>query len=186
MKISLRKANALQTTIQEAINEPFVGNVMISKYDNVDTVYNTASKVLEDTIEKKFCLIDVLYSIRKKVGEASASCGVAELLTNLANNEKTAAFAKQLAATPYPTIVKEQISKILTDLAEQKDSYGRIKDALNMSLLSKETIDSYKSTVNVLRRQKQTISDKLLNLNVSTEIELDENEITVLKKYDIL
>jgi hypothetical protein len=76
----------------------------------------------------------------------------------------------------------------LKDLEEQGKtaaSYAR-KDAVTVGLLSKETVATYKSTINTLRKQKQAISDKLLHLNVSTEIELGASETDVLNKYEIL
>ena len=187
MKLSLRKANALQLLIQEQINEPFIGTVTITKYDNIDSTFDAAESVLTETIGKKFSLIEVLYSLRKKVGAASASAGIADLLTDLASNAKQTAFFKQLASTTQFALPKTQIVAIFKDLAEQAQtaSYAR-KDAVTVSLLNKETVDAYKSALTKLRKEKQVISDKLLHLNVSTEIELDETEQDVLNKYEIL
>jgi hypothetical protein len=186
MKVSLRKANALQLLINEQINEGFVGTTTISKYDVVSDALQIADEKLAQTIAKKFSLIEVLYSLRTKVGEASASAGIAKLLTELALNEKTSAFLKQLASTTAFALDAKTISAIIADAVAQKDSYGRSKDAVTVSLLTKETVEKYKSDINKLRKAKQSISDKLLHLNVSTEIELDEKEVSVLKKYEIL
>lgn len=186
MKISLRKANALQGLINEQIAEKFDGTVTISKYDTVETAIETGTLNLTATIEKKFDLISTLFSLRKKVGEASAIAGIAALLTDLAENEKQSAFFKQLASTTAFALPTAQVKQILADLANQKDAYGRTKDAVTMNLLTKTEVESYKASVSTLRKQKQVLSDKLLHLNVSTEIELDEKEVSVLKKYDIL
>jgi hypothetical protein len=188
MKLSLRKANALQLLIQEQINEPFAGTVTLSKYDETGQTFEAAAKVLDETITRKFELIEVLYSIRKKVGKASSEHGVAALLTDLAETEKLILFHKQLASTTQFAIPVPQIKVILKDLEEQAktaNSYAR-KDAVTVGLLSKETVATYKNTINTLRKQKQAISDKLLHLNVSTEIELGAKETDVLNKYEIL
>lgn len=186
MKISLRKANALQGLINEQIAEKFDGTVTISKYDTVETVIENGTVNLTATINKKFDLIGILFSIRKKVGTASSTAGISGLLTDLAENEKRSAFLKQLASTSAFALPVAQVKQILADITTQKDAYGRAKDAVTMNLLSKEEVDSYKAFVSTLRKQKQVLSDKLLHLNVSTEIELDEKEVSVLKKYDIL
>lgn len=188
MKLSLRKANALQLVIQEQINEQFTGTVTLSKYDDINKTFDAAAEVLNETIGKKFALIEVLYSIRKKVGRASAEHGIADLLTGLAETEKLILFHKQLAATTQFALPLPQIKAIFKDLEEQNKtatSYAR-KDALTTGLLTKEAVATYKTTINTLRKQKQTLSDKLLHLNVSTEIELGASEVDVLKKYDIL
>lgn len=186
MKVSLRKANALQGLINEQIAEKFDATVTISKYDNVDSAIQTGKDNLSGTIDKKFDLITTLFRIRTKVGQASSQAGIADLLTELALNDKLTAFNKQLASTTMFSLPNEQVRSILADVVSQKDAYGRSKDAVTMNLLSKEVVEAYKGNVSTLRKQKQTISDKLLHLNVSTEIELDEKEVDVLKKYDIL
>ncbi len=186
MKISLRKANALQGLINEQIAEKFDGAVTISKYDNVETAIENGTAALSATIEKKFNLIETLFSIRKKVGQASAESGVASLLTDLAENEKTVSFLKQLASTTVFALPVKQVETILADVVSQKDAYGRSKDAVTMNLLTKDQVEGFKSELSTLRKYKQAFSDKLLHLNVSTEIELDEKETNVLKKYDIL
>ena len=189
MKLSLRKANALQLLINEQINEPFVGTVTISKYDDVEETLNAAEKVLSDTISRKFDLIEVLYTIRKKVGKASADSGIAELLAELAETEKLSAFYKQLAATTQFAVPASHIKTVLKDLEAQSgtaSSYSRPQNAVAVGLLTKEEVMTYKTTINLLRKMKQVISDKLLHLNVSTEIELGTKETDVLNKYEIL
>ena len=186
MKISLRKANALQGIINEQIAEKFEGTVTISKYDDVETAIDSGTVALSATIEKKFSLIETLFSIRKKVGQASAEVGISDLLTDLAENEKTVSFLKQLASTTVFALPVKQVETILADVVSQKDAYGRSKDAVTMNLLTKTQVEEFKADVSTYRKAKQALSDKLLHLNVSTEIELDETETDVLKKYDIL
>jgi hypothetical protein len=186
MKVSLRKANAIQGLINEQIAEKFDATLTISKYDNVADVIEAGTSNLISTISKKFNLIEVLFSLRKKVGQASADVGISDRLTDLAENEKLTAFYKQLASTTAFALPVTQVKQILKDVSEQKDAYGRTKDAVTMNLLTKDSVDIYKSSVSTLRKQKQALSDQLLHLNVSTEIELDEKEVDVLKKYDII
>jgi hypothetical protein len=186
MKISLRKANALQMLIAEKLGVRVVDTVTITKYDNVTDALVAAQKELEEAVVSKFELMDVLYAIREKVAVAGMNVGIAKLLTDLARNEKEAAFLKQLEAASPLKFTNEQIVSILADLVNQKDAYGRTKDAVTVGLLEPKVIDTYKSKITTLRKEKTAISDKLLHLNVSTEIELDEKEVTVLNKYDIL
>jgi hypothetical protein len=188
MKISLRKANALQLVIQEQINEQFIGTVAVGKYDEAEPTIVAAKDKLTELVDKKFNLIDVLYSIREKVGDASAKAGIATELTQLALVERKQAFFKQLAGTKVFTPKLDVVEKALTELREQSkgEKAYYAKDAIEVSLLDKETVEQYNKNVNTARKLKQTISDKLLHLNVSTEIELDENEVSLLNKYEIL
>ena len=186
MKISLRKANAVQLLINEKLSEPVSGNVTITKYDVVEPTIDEATKKLVTDIETKRQLIYVLYSLRKKVANVSMTVGIADLLTALARNEKEASFAKQLQAFPVNKFDKDKITAILADIVTQKDAYGRSKDAVTVGLFDEPSHEALKDIVTDLRKEKTQISDKLLHLNVSTEIELDEKEYNVLKEYDIL
>lgn len=189
MKVSLRKANALQLVIQEQIGEKFVGDAVIGKFDNAASVIEEASNKLTATVDKKFDLIDVYFSIRQKVGAAGAKAGINDLLTDLAKIERQVAFLKQLASTSSFMPKLEVVEKALTELreakSEQRNYYGA-KESVSVSLLSKEAVEGYAKNINTARKEKNKISDKLLHLNVSTEIELDEKEVSVLNKYDIL
>ncbi len=186
MKVSLRKANAVQLLINEKLAVATVAVATISKYDKVAEALVEAQTKLYGGIAEKFDLIGLLFSIREKVAHAGMTAGIAKLLTALARNEKETAFVKQLEISSPLKFTPSQISEIIADLATQKDSYGRTKDAVTVGLLPQSAIDDYKTTIGTLRKEKTTISDKLLHLNVSTEIELDEKEVAVLKKYDIL
>ena len=186
MNISLRKANAVQLLINEKLSEAVVGTVTITKYDEVESSVKTAEIKLVNDIQTKRSLLAVLYSIRKKVAKSSMEVGIADLLTDLAAIEKEAAFAKQLQGMPVNKFDNEQIKNILADIVTQKDSYGRSKDAVTVGLFSEPANLALKDEINTLRKKKTDISDKLLHLNVSTEIQLDEKESSVLKEYEIL
>lgn len=186
MKVSLRKANALQQLVQSELNDSISAVATIGRFDNPEAVVNEAALKLIAAVDKKILLTDVLYSIRKKVSAAGATSGVSDLLADLAANEKRSQFIRELAKVTQFAQDKETVLAALEQLKTEKDAYGRYNNSFNVGLLTKETVDKYKSTVNTLRREKQTISDKLLHLNVATEIELDESEVAVLTKYEIL
>jgi len=187
MKISLRKANALQSLIQEGLGENVTPLVTINKFENPSAVVASAAKEFLLGVSKKFALVDVLFSIRKKVGHANAEVGIDALLTDLALLEKQSYILKGLASTTTFAAPIEQVQAALDELKTQKQDgiYGR-RESINVSIVSRGLVDQYKSSVNTLRKQKQELSDKLLHLNVSTEIELSEEEEAVLKQYEIL
>jgi hypothetical protein len=188
MKISLRKANAIQLLINEQINEPFSGSTKVSKFDSApQEVLSKAGQELVHKMGVKFNLIAALFSIRKKVASKSAEVGVAALLTDLAENEKKTAYFKQLASsTPAPKF--EVVIAALEDIKKEQtvNSYRPRVDSVEVSLVDQKSIDDFKKSIVELRKEKQKISDKLLHLNVSSEIELDEAEVAVLTNYDIL
>jgi hypothetical protein len=187
MKLSLRKANAIQLLINEQINEPFTDSAEVGKFDDPADIIPAATDKLSETVGKKFDLIDVYYVIREKVRSKSHEAGIGTLLTALARNQREAAALKQLNATKNFAPKPEVLAKALEDIRKPENSnvYSR-KDAVIVGLFSKETIEGFAKSLKLLQKEKQKISDKLLHLNVSSEIELDEKEVTVLNKYELL
>jgi hypothetical protein len=190
MKLSLRKASALQLVINEAINEPFVGEAVVTKYDDPATVLAEAAETLTATITKKFDLIGVLYSVRDKVATAGAAAGVAQVLTDLAELNKRESFFKQLAKTtnfaPPLALVTAKLEEIKADKTPNTTYPYTKVDSVKVPLLTKETIETYSKALVDLRRQKTKLTDKLLHLNVTTEITLGDAESELLTKYDIV
>jgi hypothetical protein len=183
MKISLRKANALQLLINEQINSPFV--VTVGKFDNPVEVVDQAADILLETVGQKFDLITVLYAIRGKVAAAGQVAGVADLLTTQALLSKREAFLRQLASTTSFAVTKESLDSQLADI-KAADATGYRAKTFTVGLLKKETVEAFKKNIVTIRRQKQKVSDQLLNLNVKTEIELSDEEVSFLNKYEIL
>lgn len=190
MKITLRKANALQLVVQEQLNEKIEGELVVGKFDNAEELITEATEKLTANIEKKFDLLETLFSIRKKIAVTNAESGINALLTDLAGNERHVAFLKQLTSTkvftPKPEVLEKALEDLRKDAPATATSYYREKTSISVSLLDKETVESYSKSLTTLRKEKQTISDKLLHLNLASNIELDEKEVTVLTKYDIL
>jgi hypothetical protein len=198
MKISLRKANAVQGLINEQINQKFGNGVSINKYADAAKVIEEATADVLETIQKKFSLIGVLYTIREKVADAGHKAGVAALLSELAGLSKEEEFSKQIAATPSFLPPLKSVLSSIEDLKKEPApsgnySYSRegvlcatVKDNVEVPLLTKEFVETHRKSAVDIRKEKQKLSDMLLHLNVSTEIELSPFEETVLTKYDII
>jgi hypothetical protein len=190
MKISLRKANAVQGLINEQINQKFGNGVSINKYADAAKVIEEATADVLETIQKKFSLISVLYTIREKVADAGHKAGVAALLSELAGLSKEEEFSKQIAATPSFLPPLKSVLSAIEDLKKEPApsgnySYSR-KDNVEVPILTKEFVETHRKSAVDIRKEKQKLSDMLLHLNVSTEIELSPFEETVLTKYDII
>jgi hypothetical protein len=185
VKISLRKANALQILINEQINAPIVGTATINKFDEPLAVVTEAGDLLITSITQKFDLINVLYYIRKEVAKAGNDAGVAALLTEQALLSKKEAFLKQLASTTQFAPTKEAIDAQLAEIkAPKTDRYS--PTSFTVGLLKKEVVESFKKNLVTIRKEKQKINDKLLHLNVTTEIDLPESVENILKQYEII
>jgi hypothetical protein len=64
--------------------------------------------------------------------------------------------------------------------------YGERYNNVETSVVSQSVLDKFKAEVKTLKRAKQDLQDKLLNLNVATTIALSANSVSVLKEEGIL
>lgn len=187
MKITLRKANAIQRLINEKLNNTTISSVAtIGKFQDAEETVKTALLDFAKDFNTKQILISVLYSIRHKIAESSHEAGIDHLLTELASLTKLEDLYKSIPFNnvfyPGPIV----LNKMQEDLSVPSTSaYGR-KETFNVSIFSKEEILTFGKNLANLRKEKQRLSDKLLEKNVHTEIELYEPEEKILKELDIL
>ena len=80
MKITLRKANAIQASIQEAIrNVKVETNVELNEFQNVESeIQNARAKLLEGD-KRREALLKALYGIRGAVGTANATATISDI-----------------------------------------------------------------------------------------------------------
>jgi len=77
MNISLRKANALQGAIQDAIKSiPITTNIEINEFQNIVSELHKANNLLFANDARRQKLLVALYNIRGLVGSANVQCGI--------------------------------------------------------------------------------------------------------------
>lgn len=186
MNITLRKANALQTVIQEHIKSIDVSlNVTLNEFQTVEEVNKARAKTVAND-KRRADLTAAVYAIRGVIGDANATAGVSGLLAKAAYVDKRIGQLKALAesdATEDLDIVTAKLSKIKNDKNER--SYG-YRDTVTVNVLSQEQIAQYKVDLQALRKEKQTINDKVLELNIRTEIQLDVDVVAILQTEGLI
>lgn len=188
MKISLRKVNALQLSINQVINKiTFSSEVAISEFEDYQAVIAARRADLTKNMERRDALVDVLYGIRIQVGEANHKSGVDTVLAMIAQIDKKLQVL-ELLVTQRPkmddTIISGKLNKIRSRSSDS-EYYGH-ENAVVTNSLSQEELDVFKTTSAKLKKQKQTLQDQLLELNVRTEIDLDANAVAVLEAEQLL
>jgi hypothetical protein len=177
MNITLRKASALQNSIQEAIKAVKIETtVEFNEFQNPETELPDANTRVFAADSKRSDLLMALYTIRGLVGVANANAGIDAKLTQAAYLDKRVAQLQEMAESKEATdlsIIKGKLDKIRNRKEESRASlYGR-DDTVSTSVLSKGQIDSVKIMIRDLKKQKQTLNDEILELNVRTQIELN-------------
>lgn len=185
MNITLRKANAVQNSINEMIKGlSFDTSVRINEFEDHNEQINAVRTVFDTHRATRTKLVGALYEIRKAVAVANAEAGINDMLAEVAMLEKEIQFNNTFAtqqARLSDAVIAGKIEKIK---AAKEDYYRR--DDVNTTIFTKEEVEEYKRTVADLKRQKQKLQDVLLELNVQTEITLDDETATFLERADIL
>jgi len=185
MNITLRKANALQNSIQDAIKGIKVElNVEINEFQSVEDTLTKANATLIENDGRRQQLTMALYNIRALVGTANTASGINTMLAKAAFIDKRIGQLEELAKATEITsleVIKGKLEKIKNDKGEnsRRSLYG-YNDTVSTSVLSKEQIAQAKAEVLNLKKQKQKLNDEVLELNIKTEIPLSDDTLATL------
>lgn len=190
MNITLRKANAIQASIMEAIKAIRIEtSVDLNEFQDVEKVLiETNQEVFANDARRQRLLLSY-YNIRGLVGSANATSGIDLALTKAAFIDKRIEQLSDLASAKVITdieIIKGKMDKIRNRKEESRASiYGR-DETISTSVIHKEQIAQVKAEVQNLKKQKQKLNDEILELNVKTEIPLSEETVAVLKAENLI
>jgi NTP pyrophosphatase (non-canonical NTP hydrolase) len=187
MKLTLRKANAVQAAINEMIKGLDLSTtVTLNEFEDVEEQISAVRDRFQTHSATRYKLMMALYEIRNKVAQANASAGINDLLADVAYLEKQISYNTMLAGKGAQTslrVLNGQVKK-LSEVKE--DGYGYSRRDMTTSIFTEEEIEDFRRTAADFKRQKQSLQDTLLELNVQTEIQLNEETARFLEKADIL
>ena len=189
--INLRKANAVQSEIRKAISSSGVSDtVSITEYTT--DIAGGVEKAMADfatDVTRKVALNTALFNIRKSVAQANASVGISDILADVELiDAKMAVYSNVATKTVAKTLneINARIEKMKTTPTNENRIYGDRYNTVETSVVEQSTIDGAKFIVKQLKREKQTLQDKLLALNVNTTITISDVDEMVLKLEGIL
>ncbi len=193
MKVTLRKANAIQAEIRKAIATKTVSDtVSVNEYTaDITGVLEKAKVEFATDVTRKIALNTALFNIRKSVAQVNASAGVSDMLADIELIDATMAVYSSVSTKEVAKPVSEitaRIEKMKAPSVESTRSaiYGDRYNNVETSVVEQRTIDTAKNMVKSLKREKQTLQDKLLTQNVNCTIEISEVDEMVLKVEGII
>jgi hypothetical protein len=186
MQVSLRKANALQVAINEALKGlEFKADVSINEFQNPAKELDNALATFNDNVNRRWNLISALYDIRTKVAAANAANNIDGLLADLARLEKDLVFFAPLAKANARTDIKIIQGKLEKIANRTEDSYYA-KAEVETSIFNEDNLTQFRTYIADFKKKKQALQDKLLEVNVRTTVELASGTVEVLKAEDII
>jgi hypothetical protein len=191
MQINLRKANAVQSEIKKSLSGVRLEtSVTVTEFtDNVEVTVNKAATDLDAALNQKLRLIGALFEIRTAVGRANATAGINDTLTAIEQIDQEMSVVSTLIGlkprTPL-TEINARIEKAKANTSERVSLYGDRLSSVETVVVYQERIDAAKVEVKQMKRAKQVLQDKLLQLNVNTLIELSAGTAEALKDEGIL
>jgi len=77
------------------------------------------------------------------------------------------------------------LDKIRNDKGESRRSIYA-GDTVDTGVLDAAQINQFKTDMQMLKKQKQAINDKVLELNIRTEITLSDSDVALLKQEQLI
>mgnify|MGYP003345935760 CR=1 FL=1 len=187
MKITLRKANALQNAIQEHIKTIDVAMTLaLNEFQDPEVEIANARARLVENDQRRANLTLALYAIRGIVGNANATSGVSVELARAAYIDKRIGQLKGLveaAVTDSLDVVKGKLRKI----AEDKGDRSFYRDqSVNVGVVTQEQVNQFRADLSALKKEKQSINDKVLELNIRTEIVVVADVVAILQAEQLI
>lgn len=191
MKITLRKASALQNAIQEHIRAIDVKlKIELNEFQNAETVLDSATAEAIANDQRRANLTACLYDIRSLVGSANAVSGINDRLAKAAYVDKRLGQLAGLTAADVlredATVVVGKLDKIKNDKGEGRRSIYGYHDTVTTGVLTPEQVAQYKAQILELKKSKQKINDEVLELNVRTEIDIPSEVELVLNQEGLV
>jgi hypothetical protein len=191
MKINLRKSAALQLEIMNVMNNIEVSTKRsYADIDYVETDFHDHVSTWKNNLNRKWQLVDTLENIRKATAKANQDSGVSDLLTEervITQKIKFLTEVMEYRNTRMYTV--QEITDKLKKYQEIKSDSVlafRQEQSVTSSLISKEEISVYETEIRKLKKLRQKTNDQILELNVSTLIDLSESDVRFLEKEELI
>ena len=173
MKISLRKAHALQSEIESVISDLVMNSdATIDQLsgDIADSLNKARTEFLEKFNERNR-LTTILYIIRTLVSDASNAVRINEYLSKVAATDRLIQYYHLLSLSKPNDFTVEKLTEELAYVVEKsKTSTSYIPTDIRVNIFDKQKIDEFKIQLSELKKEKREYQDTLLELNSATRL----------------
>lgn len=190
MNITLRKANAIQNSIQEVLKSIEIStSIKLNEFQNIEAELQKANDLAFTNDARRQKLLLAFYNIRGLVAAANAQSGIDLALTKAAFVDKRVAqlddIANSKAISPLDEI-KGRLEKIKNRPSDTRASLYGVEDTVTTSVIAQSQIDQAKAEILNLKKQKQKLNDEILETNIKTEVPLSEDVVQTLQNEGLI
>ena len=190
MKITLRKANAIQQSVKDTLKGiTFTTEVQINEFQDPAEVVKQAEEMIAKNMQRRDALYSALYEIRKLVSKGNDVAEISQKLADVALLDKQIVFFSDLASKAVresDAVINGKLEKIRNDKGESRRSIYGYNDTVAASIFLTDDIDGFKKLVAHAKKQKQRLQDEILEMNVRTEIPLSDTTVNTLTAEGII
>ncbi len=186
MQINLRKANAIQSEIRRAIGQVNAkDSIAVSEFvSDVEATISKAALEFRQSLDRKEALNKALFQIRAAVGRANAQSGINDTLAEIQLVDARIAIKNVIASATLKKDISEINARIVklkqAQTSERMSLYGDRYNNVDTGVVSENDVLVAKTELKALKRERQGLNDKLLQLNVNTLIDLtDATKLTL-------
>ena len=188
MNITLRKASALQNAINETLKGLEVTTTAtVDEFQDAGAVIAAKRNEVSQTVVRKAGLLDVLYAVRKGVAAANATAGITDLLAEVAQLDKRIQLQNALASASVQleaAVLDGRLNRLREQTGEAR--LYRHTSGVETGVFTQDEIAAAKAELADLKKRKQALQDRLLELNVGTTVALSEKSVIVLQQEGLL
>jgi hypothetical protein len=190
MNINLRKANALQNSINDLLKTiNVVETINLNEFEDAEAKLASAQGEAQCAYQRQTSLVEALYDIRSKVANANHDSRITDMLTDVARLDKLIAINQKMADRTV-RLSTEVIAGKLNKIRNMKDEgrslvYDRYNE-VSTGLATEANSQTFKEVVAANKREKQRLQDAILESNVRTEITLDSMTESTLRTEGLI
>jgi hypothetical protein len=195
MKISLKRALKLRKELEAMLSKvefPTTGKLSLLIEANVRDpmkAINGYTGSLLDHLKEYETLSATLAAIRVGISKANVQ-QIEGILASMAHIDRRLSMLRKIAGTgqtPADEEVVAHVSRAVAQPTELRSGYGtQSSTSLSFSVVSAQMIGEANEAIIALKRERADLEDKRAGVNASTQIEIDEDQAEVLRKFGLV
>lgn len=177
MNLSLRKANAIQNSINDLLKSiAVVDTVSLNEFEVAEQVIAIKADESFKAFQRQCNLVEALYDIRSNVASANNATGITEMLTKIARLDKLIAINQKMADRPVrqsAEVIEGKLNKLRNSKDESRSLIYDRYNEITTGIATDASNQSFKEALAAHKREKQRLQDAVLEANVRNEIVID-------------